>query len=198
MAIVPKYLLKNSDRELFYYSMTSVPKYLAFIAVVASFSPFLAAQPDPIVKATVPAAVSANGGGPADPAPPAEPEPTPEQKMQARFPQPTMAGHLIGLPVLDGGDSTIGYVKEVVQDPDGKIKLIVPYAKWFGWARDGGWLVRGRRLVAVPIETVAILALQIDALDMDRDAFDKAPTWLPGNAQPLAPNQVIKIAIQRR
>ncbi len=118
--------------------------------------------------------------------------------MQARFPQPTMVGHLIGLPVLDGRDRTIGYVKEVVQDPDGKIKLIVPYAKWFGWARDGGWLARGRRLVAVPIEAVAILALQIDALDMDRDAFDKAPTWSPGGSQPLAPKQVIKIAVQRR
>jgi PRC-barrel domain len=173
--------------------MTSAPKYLVFIAIFASFSPFPAVQADPVVKSTVLAA--AEGG---DPTAPAEPEPTPEQKMQARFPQPTMVGHLMGLPVLDGGDSTIGYVKEVVQDPDGKIKLIVPYAKWFGWARDGGWLARGRRLVAVPIETVAILALQIDALDMDRDAFDKAPTWSPGTAQPLAPTQVIKIAIQRR
>jgi hypothetical protein len=176
----------------------AVPRYLVFIAIFASFSQFPAAQADPIVKSTVLAAASADGGGPADAVTPAEPEPTPEQKMQARFPQPTMTGHLIGLPVLDGGDSTIGYVKDVVQDPDGKIKLIVPYAKWFGWARDGSWLAPNRRLVAVPIETVAILALQIDALDMDRDAFDKAPTWLPGIAQPLARNQIIKIAIQRR
>ncbi|MGA2999471.1 PRC-barrel domain-containing protein [Bradyrhizobium sp.] len=173
--------------------MTIVPKYLVFIAVFASFSPFPTVHP--VVKSDVLVAASAEGG---DPTAPAEPEPTPEQKMQARFPQPTLASHLIGLPVLDGDDSTIGYVKEVVRDPDGKIKLIVPYAKWFGWARDGGWLASGRRLVAVPIETVAILALQIDALDMDRDAFDKAPTWSPGTAQPLAPNQVIKIAIQRR
>jgi hypothetical protein len=175
--------------------MTNIPKYLVLITVFALFSPFPAVQADPVVKSAVLAAGSAEGGAPAATA---ESEPTPEQKMQARFPQPTFAGHLIGLPVLDGGDSTIGYVKEVVQDPDGKIKLIVPYAKWFGWARDGGWLARGRRLVAVPIETVAILALQIDALDMDRDAFDKAPTWSPGTAQPLAPNQVIKIAVQRR
>ena len=127
-----------------------------------------------------------------------EAEPTPEQKMQARFPQPTMVGHLIGLPVLDGGDSTIGYVKEVVKDPDGKIKLIVPYAKWFGWVRNGSLFAPDRRLVAVPIETVAILALQIDALDMDRDAFDKAPTWSPSQAQPIPSGEIIKIAIQRR
>ena len=172
----------------------SVPRYLVFVALFASFSPLPTVQADPIVKFTMLAAASAADG----PAAPAEPEPTPEQKMQARFPQPTMVGHLIGLPVLDGGDSTIGYVKEVVQDPDGKIKLIVPYAKWFGWARDGAWLAHGRRLVAVPIEAVAILALQIDALDMDRDAFEKAPTWSPGAAKSLASNQVIKIAVQRR
>jgi len=125
-------------------------------------------------------------------------EPTPEEKMQARFPQPVKVGHLIGLPVLDGGDSTIGYVKDVVKDPEGKISLIVPYAKWFGWARDSSLLARDRRPVAVPIEAVAILALQIDALDMDREAFDKAPTWSPSKAQSLAPDQTIKIAVQRR
>ena len=118
--------------------------------------------------------------------------------MQAGFPQPTKVGHLIGLPVLDGDDSTIGYVKEVVKDPDGKIKLIVPYAQRFGWARDGSLFAPGRRPVAVPIETVAILARQIDALDMDRDAFDKAPTWSPDTAQPIPSNQIIRIAIQRR
>jgi hypothetical protein len=59
-------------------------------------------------------------------------------------------------------------------------------------------LAHGRRLVAVPIEAVAILALQIDALDMDRAAFDKAPTWSLGEAKQLPSNQVIKIAVQRR
>ena len=38
----------------------------------------------------------------------AKPEMTPEQKMQARFPQPAKVGHLIGLPVLDGNDSAQG------------------------------------------------------------------------------------------
>jgi PRC-barrel domain len=127
-----------------------------------------------------------------------EREPTPEEKFKARFPQPVMVGHLIGLPVLDGEDSTIGYVKEVVKDPDGRIELIVPYARRFGWAHDSSWLARNRRPVAVPIETVAILARQIDALDMERDDFDKAPTWSPDQAQPIAASEMIKIAIQRR
>jgi hypothetical protein len=140
----------------------------------------------------------ADGDGTASQATAAKKEPTPAEKMQARFPQPTMAGQLVGLPVLDGDDSTIGYVQQVVRYPDGSIKLIVPYAKRFGWARNGSFFDSGRRPVAVPIETVAILALQIDVLDMDRDAFEKAPTWSPGEAQPVPMGEIIKIAVQRR
>ena len=134
----------------------------------------------------------------ADDGKPDQKEPGPEQKMQARFPQPVKVGHLIGLPVLDGGDSTIGYVQQVVRTPNGKIELIVPYAKHFGWARNGSLFDWGRRLVAVPIETVAILALQIDALDMEREAFDRAPTWSSKEDSPIPPEETIKIAVQRR
>jgi hypothetical protein len=125
-------------------------------------------------------------------------EKTPEEKMQARFPQAARVGHLIGLPVLDYDDSTIGYVQKVVRTPDGKVRLIVPYGKRFGWARDWWPFDIGRRPVAVPIETVAILALQIDALDMVRSDFDKAPTWIAGQDQPLSPDEMVKIALARR
>lgn len=125
-------------------------------------------------------------------------EKTPEEKMQARFPQPAKVGHLIGLPVLDENDSTIGYVQQVVRSPEGKIQLIVPYGKLFGWARDGWLMAWGRRPVAVPIEVVAILARQINAVDMDRGAFDKAPTWVAGSDQSMSSDQTIKIALGRR
>lgn len=143
----------------------------------------------------------AGGDQKKDEGPPPE-QKTPEQKMLARFPQPVLVGDLIGLSVLDGNDSTIGYVREVARTPDGKIKLIVPYGRWFGWARDdgvfGGIFDRSRRPVAVPIEVVAILARQIDALDMERDAFDNAPTWRPTETRTIASSETIKIAIQRR
>jgi hypothetical protein len=70
---------------------------------------------------------------------------TPEQRMQRRFPQPVRVGDLIGLPVLDYGDSTIGYIRQVVRTPDDKIKLIVPYGHWFGWARTECFLAWCRR-----------------------------------------------------
>ena len=112
-----------------------------------------------------------------------------EARMQMRFPQPVRVGDLIGLPVLDDGDTTLGRVREVVRDPQGKIKLIVGYSRWWGW---------GGRPVAVPIEVVAILARQIAAVDMPPAAFAGAPTWTAGNDRPIPPEEMIRIAITRR
>jgi hypothetical protein len=135
-------------------------------------------------------------------APPAkedeEKQSTPEQKMQKRFPQPVRVGFLVGLPVLDWQDSTIGYVHDVVRTADGKIKLIVPYGRWLGWIRYGGIFDWIRRPVAVPLETVAILARQIDALDMSREEFDAAPTWIESQGRPVPRDEKIQIAIARR
>ena len=133
-----------------------------------------------------------NGGGDK------EKKKTPEEKMQARFPQPVKVGHLLGLPVLDDKDSTIGYVERVVRTPQDKIQLIVPYGKRFGWLRKNALFGGSRRLVAVPIEVVAILALHINAVDMDRPSFDKAPTWVDGQARPIPADEMIKIALGRR
>jgi hypothetical protein len=132
---------------------------------------------------------------PGDRAPAAPDEPfTPEQKMQRRFPQPVRVGDLLGLPVLDDNDSTIGYVRQVTRMPDGKIALIVPYSAWFGWMRTD-W---GKRPVAVPIEAVAILARQLDSLDMSREDFDEAITWTPTQGQVLGPDEMTPIGLGRR
>jgi hypothetical protein len=121
--------------------------------------------------------------------PPAAPSDTPESRMQRRFPQPVKVGDLIGLPVLDDDDVTLGRVREVVRSPEGKIKLIVSYSRWFGW---------NGRPVAVPIEVVAILAKQIAALDMPPEEFASAPTWVAGSDRPIPAGDMIRIAITRR
>jgi hypothetical protein len=123
------------------------------------------------------------------PPPQMAPQLTPEQRMQRRHPQPVKAGDLIGLPVLDDDDRTLGYVKSVVRTADGKIKLIVPYGGFLGW---------GRRPVAVPIEVVAIAGRQIAALDMTRAEFDAAPAWADPQSQSLATGEIIRIALYRR
>ena len=114
---------------------------------------------------------------------------TPEEKMQRRFPQPVKVGDLIGLPLLDDDDRTIGYVKAVVRTSAGKILLIVPYGGFLGWKQ---------KLVAVPIEVVAIAARQLAALDMPRKAFDTAANWDMTQAKPIDEKEIIRIALYKR
>ena len=113
--------------------------------------------------------------------------------MRRRFPQPARVRALIGLPVLDWSDNTLGYVQRVVRTSDGKIQLIVRYGGWFGWI---GWW---QRPVAVPIEVVALLGPHVAALDMKRDEFRTAPTWEPSaGVSEIGPDETIRVAITRR
>jgi hypothetical protein len=134
--------------------------------------------------------IAASGNKPAGESAAKEQRPlSPEEKMQRRFPQPKRAGDLIGLPVLDDHDRTIGHIRHVVRTHAGKLQLIVTYGGFLGW---------GQRLVAVPIEVVAIAGLQLAALDMTRAEFDAAPSWSEGSTTPVAPDDVIRIALYRR
>lgn len=114
---------------------------------------------------------------------------TPEQRMQARFPQNVRIGDLIGLPVLDESSSTLGHVREVVRAKNDKIELIVAYGGFLGW---------GTRLVAVPIEVIGIQGRELASLDMSPSDYAKAPTWHDAKAQALSSDTTIKIALARR
>jgi hypothetical protein len=117
------------------------------------------------------------------------PDLTPEQRMQRRYPQPVKVGDLIGLPLLDDRDRTLGRISAVVRTPDGKLHLIIPY---------GGTLGFGKRSIAVPIEVVAIAGRQLAALDMDRAAFDTAPAWQETRGSALAHSEIVRIALYKR
>jgi len=114
---------------------------------------------------------------------------TPEQRMQARFPQNVRVGDLIGLPVLDDSSSTLGHVREVVRTQDDKIELIVAYGGFLGWRT---------RPVAVPIEVIGIQGRELASLDMLPGEYAKAPTWHDAKALPLPSDSTIKIALARR
>jgi hypothetical protein len=137
------------------------------------------------VQAAGPVAGAHTQGLPA----PAEDERTPEERMNARFPQKVRVGDLIGIPVQDEDDRVLGYVTDVARKLDGKIVLVVPEGAWFG---------RGGRPVPIPIETVAILARHINLLDIPREDVPKLPTWDPAQGSPIARDDVIRIAIGRR
>jgi hypothetical protein len=138
-------------------------------------------------------AAAATGTSPQSPADGAAKPPTPEEIFDSRFPQPVKVGDLIGLPVLDYFDATIGYVRNVVRTPAGKIQLIVTQGGW-----PAGWSTWRARVVPVPIEVVAILGRQIVALEMSRDEFASARTWSEADGQAIAPDESIRIAISRR
>jgi len=123
------------------------------------------------------------------PAPAPAQDNSPEAIMGRRFPQKVRVGDLIGLPMLDDNDVTLGHVQRVVRTPEGKIKLVVGYSRWFGWFG---------RPVAVPIEVVAILARQIASLDMPPSEYEAAPTWTEGRDMPIPDDAIIRIALTRR
>jgi len=148
---------------------------------IASLSPVLPASHAFAQQASAPAEDAATDESKRDQ--------SPEAKMARRFPQKVRVGDLIGLPVLDDDDVTLGHVQKVVRTPEGKIRLIVSYSKWFGWFG---------RPVAVPIEVVAILGRQIDSLDMKPEEYAKTLTWSQGQDQTIPDDEIIRIALGRR
>jgi hypothetical protein len=113
----------------------------------------------------------------------------PEERMRRRFPHSVRVGDLIGLRVLNDNNVTIGFVRQVVRMPQGKIVLIVAHSGVLGW---------GGRLVAVPIEVVGIMGRQLASLDMKPQEYAAAPTWSGGNAEVIAPDETILIALAKR
>lgn len=121
----------------------------------------------------------------------AAPQPAiaPEERMRRRFPQPVRVGNLIGLRVLDDNDVTIGIVRHVVRTTEGKIQLIIAHTGPLAW---------GGRLVAVPVEAVAIFGRQLASLDMQPEEYKSAATWQAADAQVLPPEEKIMVGLTRR
>jgi PRC-barrel domain len=141
--------------------------------------------------ATIPASAAGPVGGAHTQGPqaPDADEQTPEERMNARFPQKVQVRDLIGIPIQDYDDRILGYVVDVVRKPDGKIVLVMP---------EGGWFGRGGRPVPIPIETVAILARHINLLDIPREDVPMLPTWDPAAGSPIDRSEIIRIAVGRR
>jgi len=120
---------------------------------------------------------------------PPMPDDSPEARMKRRWPQPIRVGDLVGRPVVDDDDVILGHVQQVVRTPAGKILLIVPYSRWFGWFG---------RPVAVPIEVVVSIGRNTASVDMQPKAYAAAPTWVEGIDHRLADDETIRIGIGKR
>ena len=114
---------------------------------------------------------------------------SPEARMQRRWPQPIRIGDLVGRPVVDDDDVILGHVQQVVRTSAGKVLLIVPYRRWYGWFA---------RPVAVPIEAVVSIGRNTASVDMQPAAYASAPTWIEGRDVRLGDDETIRIAIGKR
>jgi hypothetical protein len=114
---------------------------------------------------------------------------TPEERMNRRFPQRVLVGDLLGDPLLDDDNRTLGRVEKVVRTHDGKVVLVTTF---------GSWLGLGGRPIGVPLETVGILGRSIAVLDISRKDFSSLPTWQGTDTTPLSPRETIRIALTRR
>ncbi len=113
---------------------------------------------------------------------------TQEEKYENRFPQEVGVSDVAGKLLIEGNNTVIGKIKGVVKTKEGKLRLIVPL---------GGFLGFGGRLVAVPLEVVASIGTAIVSVDMERPAYDSAPTWVQTDETILAPSAPVRIAITR-
>lgn len=63
----------------------------------------------------------------------------------------------------------------------------------------GGVLGFGSRLVAAPAEVVTLLGHFVAVTDMDRAAFEMAPSWYGSDAErTLARDEVARVGLSRR
>ena len=92
---------------------------------------------------------------------------------------------LIGLPIVDDSKVALGRVRGVAKTDDGKIELLLPLGGIFGF---------GERLVAVPIESAALIDGAIAIADVPPDRYQKSRTWYGSGSEQLAPTETVSIS----
>ncbi len=111
------------------------------------------------------------------------------ERAARRFPQPVRVGELIGRQVLEPIEAqhVLGYVEAIVRRPDGSENMIV---------RFGGVLGFGTRLIAVPVEAVALLGEYVAIIDFTPEQLNGFPN--AGQADPaLPPDDVIRVGLAK-
>jgi hypothetical protein len=107
-----------------------------------------------------------------------------------RFPQPVRAGDLVGRRVLQPLESqpTLGWVRDVVKQPDDSVAVVVDYGGVFGFFA---------RPIAVPVESMVLLGEYMEIVDFTPDQLDVFKTFNGGNASRLPPDSVIRVGLAR-
>ena len=120
-----------------------------------------------------------------------------------RFPQPVRAGDLPGRFLLQPEESqpVLGRVTGLVRRDDGGAAVIVRLDGVLGLNRLGlqpvAWSGVGSRLVAVPVEAVALLGEYVALMGLTPERLRALPTFVAGSAAAIPTDETLRIGIVR-
>lgn len=142
------------------------------------------------------------------PTPDHMPEPgmtAPEMAGRAanRSPQPVRVGDLAGRFLLQPEESqpVLGRVTGLVRGGDGAVAVTVRLdgalgLDWLG-LRPVAWSGFGSRLVAVPVEAVALLGEHVALMGLTPERLRALPTFAPDAGTEIPPDETLRIGIVR-
>jgi len=112
------------------------------------------------------------------------------EKAARRYPQPVRVGDLVGRQVLEPvpAQHVLGRVAAIDRNPRGGIDILI---------RSGGFLGFGTRLIAVPVEAVALLGEHVAVLDFTPEQLRGFPTVNDADLRALAPDASIRVGLTK-
>ncbi len=124
-------------------------------------------------------------------------------RAAGRFPQPVRAGDLPGSFLLQPEESqpVLGRVTGLVRRDDGTAEVVIRLdgslgLTWLG-LQPVAWSGVGSRLVAVPVEAVALLGEYVALMGLTPERLRELPTFVPGSATAIPPDETLRIGIVR-
>ena len=107
-----------------------------------------------------------------------------------RFPQPVRVGDLLHRDVLQPVESqdVLGTVRQVVRDSDGTIRVVIDF---------GGFLGFWTRPIAVPVDAMVLLGLDMEVVAYTPQQLQEFPTFTPSGSSPLPDDSVIKVGLAK-
>ena len=128
--------------------------------------------------------------GLADAQQPAPPGMSLVEAAARRFPQPVPVEILLGRRVLQPRESqpTLGFVHDVVKQPDGSIAVIVDFGGIFGYFG---------RPIAVPLDAMALLGQYMEILDFTPQQLAAFKTFDPVGTTAVARDAVLRIGLAK-
>ena len=126
-----------------------------------------------------------------------------DQRATRRFPQVARVGDLAGRALLQPTESqpVLGRVTGLVHRGNGATEVIVRLDGRLGLSGLGlrwiDWAGFGARLVAVPIEAVALLGEHVALMDLTPERLQALPTFAPDAAPAIGPDETVRIGLVR-